>query len=223
MTGRGLKGAPASGGRFFTFEGGEGSGKTTQLAALRAVLQAEGRPVVETQDPGGTAIGREIRRLLLDPASRGMAPVAELFLYEASRAQLVAEVIRPAMAQGAIVLCDRFTDSTVAYQGYGRGLDLTLIVRLNAAAAGGLCPDRTFLLDLDPAAGLARVQERPQDRMEAERLSFHQRVREGYRAVAAAEPARMVLLDAAMSAETLGERVRQEVLAVLHPAVAPPR
>ena len=209
-------------GHFFTFEGGEGSGKTTQLATLRAALRAEGRTVVETQDPGGTAIGREIRRLLLDRASARMGAVAELLLYEASRAQLVAEVIRPALAAGAIVLCDRFTDSTVAYQGYGRGLDLGLIARLNAAAADHLCPDRTFLLDLDPAAGLARVRARPQDRIEAERLGFHQRVREGYQALAAAEPARVVLLDAAMSPEALAERVRQGVEAALL-AAAPQR
>jgi dTMP kinase len=215
------------GGLFITFEGGEGSGKTTQLKALLARLRAEGRDALETRDPGGTPIGRQIRDLLLDPARGGMAAVAELFLYEASRAQLVHEVLRPALAAGRIVLCDRFTDSTVAYQGYGRGLDLDLIARLNALATDGLCPDLTFLLDLDPERGLTRAArrvgtrpERP-DRLEAEALEFHQRVRAGYRAIGAAEPERVVLLDASQGMAQIEERIRRRVEAALQAPARP--
>jgi dTMP kinase len=203
-------------GFFITFEGGEGSGKTTQLNALLAHLRSAGRDPVETRDPGGTPIGKRIRALLLDPACGGrMAPAAELLLYEASRAQLVREVIRPALAAGRIVLCDRFTDSTVAYQGYGRGLDLMLIGRLNALATEGLSPHLTFLLDLDPAEGLLRAgrrmterQERP-DRIEGEVLAFHQRVRTGYRAIAAAEPGRVIVLDGTHGMAELGDQIRR--------------
>jgi dTMP kinase len=183
---------------------------------LGEALRAEGRTVVETQEPGGTPIGGQIRRLLLDPAHAVLAPAAELLLYEASRAQLVAERVRPALAGGVVVLCDRFTDSTVAYQGYGRGLDLGLIERLNAFATGGLQPDCTFLLDLDPACGLARVRQRtPADRMEAERLAFHQRVHEGFRAVAAAASDRVVVLDASRSVAELARCVRARVAALV--------
>ena len=214
-------------GLFISFEGGEGSGKTTQLQALRTHLRATGRDAVETRDPGGTPVGKQIRSLLLDPAYGETAAVTELFLYEASRAQLVQEVIRPALAAGRIVLCDRFTDSTVAYQGYGRGLDLDLIARLNALAADGLRPDLTFLLDLEPEVGLTRAAqrvtlrpERP-DRIEGEVLGFHQRVRAGYRAIAAAEPDRVVLLDAARGMAEIEELVRRRMEAVLRASARP--
>jgi dTMP kinase len=204
-------------GLFITFEGGEGAGKTTQLQALCAHLRATRRDAVETRDPGGTPIGKQIRSFLLDPAHGATAAVTELLLYEASRAQLVHEVIRPALAAGRIVLCDRFTDSTVAYQGYGRGLDLELIARLNALAADGLRPDLTFLLDLEPEVGLARVAQRvtqrPErhDRIEGEVLGFHQRVRAGYRAIAAAEPDRVFLLDATRGTAEIEEMIRHRV------------
>jgi dTMP kinase len=204
-------------GLFITFEGGEGSGKTTQLKALLVHLRAAGRGGVETRDPGGTHIGKQIRALLLDRDNARMAPAAELLLYEASRAQLVHEVIRPALSAGRIVLCDRFTDSTVAYQGYGRGLDLELIARLNALATGGLRPDLTFLLDLDPAVGLLRATQRVaerrdrQDRIEAEVLTFHLQVRAGYRAIAAAEPERVTVLDASGGMAEIKEHIRRRV------------
>jgi dTMP kinase len=208
-------------GLFITFEGGEGAGKTTQLQALCTHLRATGRDALETRDPGGTPIGKQIRSLLLDPGYGGTAAVTELFLYEASRSQLVHEVIRPALAAGRIVLCDRFTDSTVAYQGYGRGLDRELIARLNALAADGLRPDLTFLLDLEPEVGLTRAAQRvtlrPErhDRIEGEVLGFHQRVRAGYRAVAAAEPDRVILLDAAREMAEIAELIRRRVEALL--------
>jgi len=208
-------------GLFITFEGGEGSGKTTQLKALLAGLRGSGTEAVETRDPGGTAVGKQIRELLLEREQTRMEATAELFLYEASRAQLVAEVIRPALGQGRVVLCDRFCDSTVAYQGYGRGLDRGLIAHLNAVATDGLAPDLTFLLDLDPALGLERATQRGlqlrqrQDRMERELLEFHQRVRDGYRTIAAAEPARVVVVDGARGMTEIEGEIRRRVEAVL--------
>jgi dTMP kinase len=204
-------------GLFITFEGGEGSGKTTQLKALLAVLRGSGIEAVETRDPGGSAAGKQIRELLLDREQVRMEATTELFLYEASRAQLVAEVIHPALARGQVVLCDRFCDSTVAYQGYGRGLDLVLIAQLNAVATGGLAPDLTFLLDLEPGQGLERASQREQqlrqrqDRMERELLAFHQRVRDGYRAIAAAEPRRVVVLDGTRGMSEIEGDIRRRV------------
>jgi len=219
-------------GLFITFEGGEGSGKTTQLKALLTRLRSLDRDVLETREPGGTAIGNQVRGLLLDGENARMAALAELFLYEASRAQLVQEVIRPALAAGRIVLCDRFTDSTVAYQGYGRGLDRDLIGRLNHLAANGLQPDLTLLLDLDPAVGLARVSKRltdsrlRRDRLEDERLEFHQRVQAGYRALAAEEPDRLMVLDAARGILEIEGQMRRQGEGLLaaevgHPSASP--
>lgn len=210
-------------GLFVTFEGGEGSGKTTQLALLADRIRASGQEVVETHDPGGTAVGKEIRSLLLHsprstcgvrPESVSIAPATELLLYEASRAQLVRELIAPAIGREAVVLCDRFTDSTVAYQGFGRGIDLDLIRRLNRFATDGLAPDLTILLDLDPQVGLARCRqvdapEKPiglgaaslsWDRIEAEPLDFHRRVRDGYLTLAAENADRMIVIDAGLDA-----------------------
>ena len=215
-------------GLFVTFEGGEGTGKTTQLKALLAHLRAAGWDAIETRDPGGTPIGKQIRGLLLDPENTRMAAASELFLYEASRAQLVHEVIRPALDAGRIVLCDRFTDSTVAYQGYGRELDLDLIARLNAMATDGVRPDLTFLLDLDPEAGLVRATQRVtqrqerHDRIEEEVLAFHQRVRAGYRAIAAAEPGRVAVLDAARGMAEIEGDIRRRVDALLRRSGRPP-
>jgi dTMP kinase len=208
-------------GLFVTFEGGEGTGKTTQLKGLVAALRGAGWDTLETRDPGGTPIGNQIRAILLDRENVRMAPTTELLLYEASRAQLVQEVIRPALAAGRIVLCDRFTDSTVAYQGAGRGLDPELIARLNALGSDGLAPDLTLLFDLDPKVGLSRAAERlsaprkAEDRMEGEVLAFHQRVRAGYRALAAAEPERFAVLDASRGIVEIETEVRRLVEARL--------
>ena len=193
-----------------------------------AHLRAAGWDAIETRDPGGTPIGKQIRGLLLDPENTRMAAASELFLYEASRAQLVHEVIRPALDAGRIVLCDRFTDSTVAYQGYGRELDLDLIARLNAMATDGVRPDLTFLLDLDPEAGLVRATQRVtqrqerHDRIEEEVLAFHQRVRAGYRAIAAAEPGRVAVLDAARGMAEIEGDIRRRVDELLRRSGRPP-
>ena len=199
-------------GIFVTFEGGEGSGKTTQLKLLANRIRASGKEVIETRDPGGTAIGKEIRTLLLHPGSAPITAATELLLYEASRAQLVRELIAPALARGAVVLCDRFADSTLAYQGCGRGIDLNLIQRLNRFATDGLVPDLTILLDFDPGIGLTRCRKGAGadastglstgsmcwDRIEAEPLDFHQRIREGYLALAREDPDRITMIDAGL-------------------------
>ena len=204
-------------GIFVTFEGGEGSGKTTHLKRLAHYLRDLGDEIVETRDPGGTTIGKEIRTLLLSPESAAISDSAELLLYEASRAQLVREVVTPAIARGAVVLCDRFTDSTLAYQGFGRGLDLNLIRELNLFTTGGLVPDLTILLDLDPGIGLERCTRSIRagrafrDRIAAEPLAFHQRIREGYLTLAREEPDRFRVIDASLSVAQIEAAVKDEV------------
>ena len=205
-------------GLFITFEGGEGSGKTTHLKSLAHYLRDLGDEVVETRDPGGTTIGKEIRTLLLSPESAATSDSAELLLYEASRAQLVREVITPAIARGAVVLCDRFTDSTLAYQGFGRGLDQDLIRKLNHFVTGGLGPDLTILLDLDPRTGLERCTRSIRagrafrDRIAAEPLAFHQKIREGYLTLAREEPDRFRVIDASLSVAQIEAAIKDEVL-----------
>jgi dTMP kinase len=193
-----------------TLEGGEGAGKSTLAVTLGARARAAGREVVACREPGGTALGERLRTALLG-ATAGEAeapapvPAAELLVFAAARAQLVAEVLRPALARGALVVCDRYADSTTAYQSYGRGLDAALVAAVNEAATGGLAPELTLLLDLPPAEGLARRGARG-DYVERERLAFHERVRAGYRALAAAEPDRWLVLDARQAPEVLAER-----------------
>jgi len=200
---------------FVTFEGIEGSGKSTHLRYLAAHLREAGREVVETREPGGTQAGEAIRRLLLGRDVVPLTAETELLLYCADRAQHVAEVIRPALATGRVVLCDRFSDSTIAYQGNGRGLDLGTLRALDAHARSGLWPGLTFLLDCPAEEGLARARGRvggqagSGDRFERESMPFHERVRAGFLALAAAEPARFCILDAAQPIE----RVRARVIA----------
>jgi dTMP kinase len=180
---------------FITFEGIEGCGKTTQLQRLAGLL---GPGTVTTREPGGTPIGRAVRDLLLDPANRAMAPMTELLLYFADRAQNVAEVIHPALTEGRIVLGDRHVESSLAYQGYGRGLPLAAIRELAALATGGLRPDAIVLIDVPVELGLARVGRRgTHDRLEREVLAFHERVRAGFAALVAEEPSRWLCLDGA--------------------------
>lgn len=205
----------ANRGRFITFEGPDGAGKTTQIALLEAALRARGHAVARTREPGGDPVGERVRDLLLQRDVAPVAPEAELLLFGAARAQNVRSVVRAALAAGQVVLCDRFTDSTLAYQGHGRGLPLDLIRRVNAFAAGGLVPDRTFLLDLPPAEGLARQAEAQQNRLDRESLVFHERVRRGFLEAAAAEPGRIVRLDATQTADALAEQILADVLVLV--------
>ena len=205
-------------GVFITFEGGEGSGKSTQLSLLADALAQAGVAVATTREPGGTKLGESVRGLLLNPENTEMDSRTELLLYEAARAQLVAAVVVPALDAGEVVLCDRFADSTTAYQGYGRGLPLAEIAALNAAATGGAVPDLTLVYDLDAAVGLERATEHATDRLEAEALAFHERVVEGFRAIASADPDRVALIDAGgsiddVARDTLEAAQRLPVLA----------
>ena|ERR1700756_4687854 len=206
---------------FITFEGIEGSGKTTQLRRLAARMAN----AVVTKEPGGTPLADRIRAILLDSGSH-LDPLAELFLFAASRRQHVVEVIRPALQRGATVLCDRFTDSTLAYQGFGRLLDLDRLRALNAWATDSLAPDLTLLFDLPEAAGLSRARSRnaeaahDEGRFEAEELRFHQRVREGYLALAVAEPERFAVIDADGGIDEVYARV-EAALAARTPEVLP--
>ncbi len=181
-------------GLFITFEGGDGSGKTTQIARLASALRDAGREVVLVREPGATVVGEGVREIVLSPEHDGISPVAELLLFAASRAQLAAAVIKPALDAGKIVLCDRHADSSVAYQGYGRGIDLAMVRSINALATGGLVPDRTIVLDVEPRAGIAAATPHAADRLEREDLSFHERIRDGYLAMAAEEPDRIAVV-----------------------------
>ncbi len=205
--------APARG-LFVTFEGGEGAGKSTQIEAVAEQARIAGIEVVTCREPGGTVLGERLRQSLfgLDAAPQ---PLAELFVFGAARAQLVGEVIRPALARRALVLCDRYIDSTVAYQHYGRGLTLDDVAAINNAATGGLLPALTVLLDLSPDAGRARGEDGGSDYLEREDLAFHERVREGYLAMAEAEPERWLLLDALRPREELTHEVWGRIAGLL--------
>ncbi len=196
-------------GKFITFEGLDGTGKSTQMRKLAAVVRAAGHKVVETREPGGTATGEKIRKVLLDSGTAGLSPLAEMALMFASRAQHIAEVIEPGLAAGAIVLCDRFTDSTEAYQGYGRRLGSEAVRELHRVLCGNLQPDLTILLDSDAAASVGRARRRnkrnsksaargqsDENRFESETRAFFARVHEGYVAIAAREHARVVVVNA---------------------------
>ena len=203
-------------GQFITFEGIDGCGKTTQFRMLGNWLREErGRTVVETVEPGGTAIGREIRKILLDPANAEIQPRTELLLYFASRAQNVEQVIRPGLESGAIVLCDRFTDSTLVYQGAGRGIDTNMVLELDRIACRGLTPDITFLIDIDLETSLTRAKRRnervgqSESRIDDESLAFHERVRQGYLALAASAPDRFVVIDGRVPITQVAGAIRE--------------
>lgn len=202
-------------GQFITFEGIDGCGKTTQLRNLARSLREHGREVDETVEPGGTAIGRQIRKILLDPENTAIRPRTELLLYFASRAQNVDEVIRPALDAGHIVLCDRFTDSTLAYQGCGRGLDRDVVLDLDRIACRGLRPDITVLIDIDLETSLARAKRRnervgqSESRIDEESAAFHERVRRGYLALAESEPDRFIVVDGRGAIGEVGLAIRE--------------
>ncbi len=206
-------------GFFVTFEGPEGCGKTTQLRLLASYLREQGSDVLTTREPGGTPIGDRVRAILLDPVNTEMQPSTEFLLFSAARAQHVAEVIRPHLAQGGVVLCDRFADSSLAYQGYGHCLDLQALRTISRFATGGLVPDRTFCLDVPVEVGLRRKAGGSGDawnRMEQQEIAFHERVRAGYLAMAAEEPERWVVIDATGTIgtvqATIRERIRRELV-----------
>ena len=194
-------------GVFITLEGADGCGKSTQASLIADALEASGREVVRLREPGGTPISEKVRALLLDPANDEMVPECELMLYEASRAQLTRQVIEPALARGAVVLCDRYYDSTYAYQAGGRALDDALVRRANLLGSCGVAPDRTLVFDLEPAVAYARATAGGADRMEAEGLAFQERVRAAYLCLAATEPARVRVVDASGEKNEVAARV----------------
>jgi dTMP kinase len=202
-------------GLFISFEGPEGAGKSTQLRHLAERLTVAGVPQLLTREPGGTDIGTQLRELVLDARSQ-MTAMTEFLIYSASRAQLVETVMRPALMGGEVVICDRYVDSSYAYQGAGRGLDMTHLRAVSAAATGGLLPALTVLLDLDPQVGLSRAATvGAPDRIEQAGLDFHRRVRQGFLDLAAADPARFLVLDATQPQETLADLIWQAVQAEL--------
>lgn len=198
-------------GLFITFEGPEGAGKSTQARLLAEWLSSQGHQVVQTREPGGTALGRDIRQLLLHQDH--MTREAEYLLYSADRAEHMQTLIRPALEAGRIVLCDRWLDSSLAYQGYGRGLSLEWLRAVAAGATQGVKPDKTFLFDLPPEVGLGRFEGK--DRLEREPLEFHRRVRAGYLELAQAEPGRFTVLDATASLEAIQDFLREHLKGLL--------
>ncbi len=196
---------------FITFEGGEGCGKTVQARALYRRLQRLAIPALLTQEPGGTPLGKKLSRWLKWADDIDISPLTELLLFNASRAQLVARVIRPSLKDGKVVICDRYADSTTAYQGYGRGLNLAIVEATNQAAAQELKPDLTVLLDIPVEEGLARKGITKQDRFEQEDVTFHRRVREGYLRLAAIEPERWLVVDAGQSKTKIRQIIWQSV------------
>ena len=199
-------------GIFITFEGPEGSGKSTHIRLVSEWLKQEGKPVVVTREPGGTAIGSQIRNFLLDPTTMGMAPLTELLLFCADRVQHIEELIAPALKEGTIVLCDRYVDSTIAYQVGGKQLPESLVLEITNISGTSFVPDLTIMLDVNPAIGLTRATRDSTDRFEQESLAFHQRVRAKYLEIAKREPDRVKVVDTTdCSIETVQESIRKIV------------
>ena len=195
---------------FITFEGPEGSGKSSQLPALSAFLESRSYDVVSTREPGGTRIGNQIREILMRMDNTELHPRTEILLFQAARAQLIEELILPSLAEGKVILCDRYGDSTLAYQGYGHGLDLDRLKMILEFATSGLKPDLTILLDVDVMVGLKRKKAKEEwNRMDAFELSFHERVRRGYHELVSQEPARWKIVDASQSQEQVQVDIRQ--------------
>ncbi len=203
-------------GLFITFEGIEGCGKSTQSKALKRHLSRRGFPVLLVKEPGTTAVGRVIRRLLKHKLEVEIDPITEFLLFEVARAQLVAEIVRPALKKGRIVISDRYGESTLAYQGYGRGVDVATIRNINEVATGGLKPDLIILPDLEVEEGLLRKgAASANDRFEREKLSFHLRVREGYLKMAHADPERWLIVDATLSRREISETIWKSIQQIL--------
>ena len=200
---------------FITFEGGEGCGKSLQSRVLYRKLTQLAIPAILIHEPGGTSLGERVRFLLKQACETPMSPLTELLLFNASRSQLVAEVIQPALKGGKVILCDRFADSTIAYQSYGRGLDLGTVKEVNHIACQGLKPDLTFLLDVVPELGLSRKMKGANDRFEKETLAFHQRVRVGFLKIASEDPQRWVVIDAALSRTKISGLIWERVSRIL--------
>jgi len=209
---------PKRKGLFIVFEGGEGCGKSTQARLLHNALEYRTIPAVLTHEPGGTPLGDRIRKILKVKRDFNISPQAELLLFAACRAQLIGDVILPSLDAGTSMICDRFSGSTLAYQGYGRGLTTELIESINNAATGGLKPDLVFLLDLDPVAGLRRKRNKEDDRFEAEDIAFHRRVRDGYLELAGLDPGHWIVLEAQQPIEQLGKIILDHVLSTLDKA-----
>lgn len=197
-------------GLFITLEGSDGSGKSTQLANIKEYFEKKGAKMLVTREPGGTKISEKLRDILLDKDNSEMSAITEMMIYAASRAQLIEEVIKPALERGEVVICDRFMDSSIAYQGYGRGLG-DMVEKVNLYAVNGIMPDLTIFLDLDPEIGRARVRSRygeeQMDRLEREKMDFHYRVYNGYKAVAAAYTDRVACIDANRSIEEIRDDI----------------
>lgn len=205
-------------GFFITFEGGEGCGKTTQIKLLRKFLSKNGYPLITTYEPGATPIGELIRRILLSNHHGEISRETETLLYLACRAQHVREIIAPALKEKKIVLCDRFTDSTLAYQGFARGIALTLLQSLERFSRNGIAPDLTILLDADPRPMFQRLKQKHlehKDRLESESLAFHQKVRKGYLALAKKNPKRYLIVDARKSVHSIHEEIKRHVMSML--------
>jgi dTMP kinase len=200
---------------FITFEGPDGSGKTTQARLLAEYLRARGYAVVLTREPGGTTIGEQVREVILSTRNRTMRNETEVLLFSAARAQIVAEVIRPALAEGKIVLCDRYADSTLAYQGYGLGLDLDALRAITRFATGGLMPDLTFFVDVPVEVGLARRQHGETNRLDQKDVDYHTRVHNGYLELVRAEPHRFVVIDGTRAIDVIQQDIRTHLERVL--------
>lgn len=200
-------------GSFIVFEGGEGAGKSTQEVLLAQWLQSQGRTVVRTREPGGTPAGEAIRTVLLSNEYTGLTDRAEALLFAAARGEHAAQVIRPALDAGAIVVCDRYLDSSVAYQGYGRDLGVDYVRNLSLWATQDLVPGLTVLLDVDPEVGLSRVQS--PDRLESEPIEYHQRVRQAFIEIANADPARYLVIDASQDKDVIAEQIQRRVATLL--------
>jgi dTMP kinase len=200
---------------FITFEGAEGCGKSTQARALQQRLNRRGIPSVLTHEPGGTALGNRLRYVLKRRIQDKISPLGELFLFAACRVQIINEVIRPGLEQGKVVICDRFSDSTIAYQGYGRGLNLETIEEINGLAMEGIKPHLTILLDIPADKGLDRKTSKASDRFEAENIAFHRKVRDGYLKLAAEEPERWLIVDGTLPRSEIGKIIWDRVNSLL--------